>query len=171
VILGPTRRRYRSKSKNRGLRQSTDFKIGQAVYFHPKKSRLALQAPVGPYLLTKRFLAAEGEFDYAIRSPHEDHERVAREEASYRDPKIALRYCDAGLIFETWQRILRGEVPVRARTAASRLPSLIASERLALRCGEVAQKWRVVLLKFPIRTTFRSWAQMLRTPSRSTRGS
>jgi len=55
------------------------FKIGQTVYFHPQKSKLALHAPVGPYHITRRFPAADGEFEYAIRSPHEDHERVARE--------------------------------------------------------------------------------------------
>jgi len=55
------------------------FKIGQAVYFHPKKSRLAFPAPVGPYQITKRFPAIGGEFEYAIRSAHEDNERVAKE--------------------------------------------------------------------------------------------
>jgi hypothetical protein len=55
------------------------FKIGQAVYFHPKKSRLALQASVGPYQITKRFPPTGAEFKYAIRSPFEDYERVAKE--------------------------------------------------------------------------------------------
>jgi len=55
------------------------FKIGQAVYFHPKKSRLALHAPVGHYQITKRLPATGGEFEYSIRSAHEDYERVARE--------------------------------------------------------------------------------------------
>jgi len=52
------------------------FKIGQSVYFRPKKSRLAL---AGAYQITKRFPGAGGEFKYRIRSPHEDYERVARE--------------------------------------------------------------------------------------------
>jgi hypothetical protein len=55
------------------------FKIGQLVYFHPKKSRLAAGAPSGPYQITRRLPAVDGEFQYAIRSPYEDHERVAKE--------------------------------------------------------------------------------------------
>jgi hypothetical protein len=52
------------------------FKIGQSVYFHPRKSRMAT---AGAYQITKRFSAARGEFKYRIRSPHEDYERVAKE--------------------------------------------------------------------------------------------
>jgi hypothetical protein len=55
------------------------FKIGQAVYFHPKKSRLAFRAPVSPYQIIKRFPTTGGEFEYAIKSAYEDNERVAKE--------------------------------------------------------------------------------------------
>ncbi len=55
------------------------FKIGQLVYFHPKKSSLAAGAPSGPYQITRRLPAVGGEFQYAIKSAYEDHERVAKE--------------------------------------------------------------------------------------------
>ena len=55
------------------------FKIGQAVYFHPKKSRLMSDAPPGPYQITRRLPAIDGEFQYVIRSAYESHERVAKE--------------------------------------------------------------------------------------------
>jgi hypothetical protein len=51
------------------------FRIGQSVYFYPKK----LHAPPGPYQITKRLPAIAGEFEYRIRTSHEDYERVARE--------------------------------------------------------------------------------------------
>ncbi len=34
---------------------------------------------VNPYQITRRLPAADGEFQYAIKSTYEDHERVARE--------------------------------------------------------------------------------------------
>jgi hypothetical protein len=55
------------------------FKIGQLVYFHPKKSRLAAGAPTGPYQIIRRLPAADEEFQYAIKTVFEDHERVAKE--------------------------------------------------------------------------------------------
>ena len=55
------------------------FKIGQVVYFYPEKSRLPSNAPSGPYQIIKRRPAIDGEFQYVIRSAHEDHERVVRE--------------------------------------------------------------------------------------------
>jgi len=55
------------------------FKIGQNVFFRPKKSKLPSYAPSGPYRITKRFPAVDGEFEYAIRSVNESHERIARE--------------------------------------------------------------------------------------------
>jgi hypothetical protein len=55
------------------------FKIGQAVYFRPKRTSTPLSAPPGPYQITRRLPAAEGEFQYVIRSANEDHERVAKE--------------------------------------------------------------------------------------------
>jgi hypothetical protein len=56
-----------------------EFEIGQLAYFHPKKSRLAAGAPSGPYQITRRLPVVDGEFQYAIRSAYEDHERVAME--------------------------------------------------------------------------------------------
>jgi len=55
------------------------FKIGQVVYFRPKISSAPLFASSGPYQITRRLPAAEGEFQYVIRSTNEDHERVAKE--------------------------------------------------------------------------------------------
>ena len=55
------------------------FKIGQAVYFHPKKSRLVSDAPPGPYQIIRRLPAIDGDFQYVIRSAYESHERVAKE--------------------------------------------------------------------------------------------
>jgi hypothetical protein len=55
------------------------FKIGQVVYFHPKKSKLAAGAPAGPYQITRRLPAIDEEFQYAIKSAYENHERVAAE--------------------------------------------------------------------------------------------
>ena len=61
------------------------FKIGQLVYFHPQRSRLVAGAPAGPYQITKRLPAVDGEFQYAIRSAYEDHERVAMESELIRN--------------------------------------------------------------------------------------
>ncbi len=55
------------------------FKIGQLVYFFPRKSGGALLAARGPYRVLKRLLAAEGEFQSVIRSIDDTHERVVRE--------------------------------------------------------------------------------------------
>ena len=55
------------------------FKIGQVVYFHPKKSRLLSNAPSGPYQIIRRLPAMDREFQYVIKSAYESHERVARE--------------------------------------------------------------------------------------------
>jgi hypothetical protein len=52
------------------------FKIGERVYFH---SRSQHETPPGPYHIIKRLPAANGEFQYVIRSEYEDHQRVARE--------------------------------------------------------------------------------------------
>jgi hypothetical protein len=54
------------------------FKIGQAVYFRSKRFP-GFAAPPGPYNITRRLPGVGGEFEYAIKSSHEDHERVARE--------------------------------------------------------------------------------------------
>jgi hypothetical protein len=55
------------------------FKIGQVVYFYPQKSRLPTYAPSGPYQIIRRLPAMDGEFQYVIKSAHEDHEGVATE--------------------------------------------------------------------------------------------
>ena len=55
------------------------FKIGQIVHFHPKKLTFQVDAPSGPYQITRRLPATDGEFQYVIRSAYEDHERVAKE--------------------------------------------------------------------------------------------
>jgi len=55
------------------------FKIGQVVYFRPKASSGPLSASRGTYQITRRLPAAEGEFQYVIRSANEDHERFAKE--------------------------------------------------------------------------------------------
>jgi hypothetical protein len=54
------------------------FKIGQLVYLHPN-SRIAVGAPSGPYQITRRLPEADREFQYAIKSAFEDHERVVSE--------------------------------------------------------------------------------------------
>ena len=52
------------------------FKIGEAVYYHPK---LSIDAPRGAYQIIRRLPTAEGEFQYVIRSVNEDRQRVAKE--------------------------------------------------------------------------------------------
>jgi hypothetical protein len=55
------------------------FKIGQAVYFPPKKSKLPANVASGSYQIIRRLPAIDGEFQYVIRSAYEDHSRVASE--------------------------------------------------------------------------------------------
>ncbi len=55
------------------------FKIGQVVYFRPKRSTLPSPAPPGRYQIIRRLPATEGEFQYVIRSADENHQRVAKE--------------------------------------------------------------------------------------------
>ena len=57
------------------------FKIGQLVYFHPKRvMRSQVEAAPGPYHIIKRLPAAEGgEFQYKIRNSVEGQNRFARE--------------------------------------------------------------------------------------------
>jgi hypothetical protein len=55
------------------------FKIGQIVYFNPKRSSAPPSASSGPYQIIRRLPATEGAFQYVIRSANEDHERVAKE--------------------------------------------------------------------------------------------
>jgi len=54
-----------------------NFKIGQFVYFHPK-SRVAAGAPSGPYQITRRLPASDGEF--SVR----DQKRFRRSRAHRR---------------------------------------------------------------------------------------
>jgi hypothetical protein len=54
------------------------FKIA-IVYFRPKKIRFPAYVPSGSYQITKRLPAADGEFEYVIRSAYDGRERVARE--------------------------------------------------------------------------------------------
>ncbi len=55
------------------------FKIGQVVYFRPKRSSAPLSPSSGPYQIIRLLPETEGEFQYVIRSANEDHERIARE--------------------------------------------------------------------------------------------
>ena len=60
------------------------FKIGLLVHFYPKRMGLlpdaARDAARGMYQIIQRLPAArDGEFQYAIRSSVEGHNRVARE--------------------------------------------------------------------------------------------
>jgi hypothetical protein len=56
------------------------FKIGQLVYFHPRKGPgMPLFVPEGAYKVLKRLPAVNGQFKYVIRSTNVSHERVVRE--------------------------------------------------------------------------------------------
>ena len=56
------------------------FKIGQLVYFHPRKGRgMPLFVLEGAFKVLKRLPAAAGQFKYVIRSANVSHERVVRE--------------------------------------------------------------------------------------------
>jgi hypothetical protein len=53
------------------------FKIGETVFFH---AALPNDAPRGAYQIIRRLPASEAAFQYAIRSAHENHQRVAKED-------------------------------------------------------------------------------------------
>lgn len=55
------------------------YKIGQIVYLDAKKFYLPLGVPRGPYKVLKRLPAANGEFQYVIRSTDSPHEHIVRE--------------------------------------------------------------------------------------------
>jgi hypothetical protein len=57
------------------------FKIGQLVYFHPKRAgRSHVDAVHGPYQIIERLPTTDdGEYQYEIRSAVEGHNRVATE--------------------------------------------------------------------------------------------
>jgi hypothetical protein len=75
----------RRGARTRGLLSATQqaasmaehkFKIGERVYFHSRSRR---EVPPGPYQIIKRLPAANGEFQYVIRSEYKDHQHVAKE--------------------------------------------------------------------------------------------
>ena len=54
------------------------FKLGQMVYYHPKGR--VIDAPTrSPYQITARLPPMDGEPQYRIRTPYEEHERAASE--------------------------------------------------------------------------------------------
>jgi hypothetical protein len=56
------------------------FKIGQLVYFQPRKGpSLPVFVSEGPYKVLKRLPATAGELQYVIRSTMASHDCVARE--------------------------------------------------------------------------------------------
>jgi hypothetical protein len=52
------------------------FKIGQAVEYYPPRSMYASR---GVYHITAELPVRAGEFEYRIKHPREDHERIAAE--------------------------------------------------------------------------------------------
>jgi hypothetical protein len=54
------------------------FKIGQMAFFHPR-SRGVDASTRSPYQITARLPPTDGEFQYRIKSIHEEHERAASE--------------------------------------------------------------------------------------------
>ena len=56
------------------------FKIGQMVFYHPRRGIVPIDAPTSsPYQITARLPPISGEFQYRIKSPEEEHERAASE--------------------------------------------------------------------------------------------
>jgi hypothetical protein len=54
------------------------FTVGQAVWYQPDRNELA-NAKSGVYEVTKKLPHNGGEYEYRIKSQHEEHERIARE--------------------------------------------------------------------------------------------
>jgi hypothetical protein len=54
------------------------FNIGQIVQFHPDRNE-RFTAPAGAYEITKQLPHNGREYEYRIKSMHEEHERTARE--------------------------------------------------------------------------------------------
>jgi hypothetical protein len=52
------------------------FYLGQMVAYHPNKGTWAAR---GAYVVTAKLPERDGEFQYHIRHPGEQHERTARE--------------------------------------------------------------------------------------------
>jgi hypothetical protein len=52
------------------------FKVGQAVEYHPPRG---VYAPPGGYHVTAELPVRFGEFEYRLKHPRENHERVAAE--------------------------------------------------------------------------------------------
>ena len=59
------------------------FKVGQAVQYYPPRG---IYAPRGAYHVTVELPFRAGEFEYRIKHPDENYERVAAESALTRDP-------------------------------------------------------------------------------------
>ena len=56
------------------------FKIGQMVFYHPRRGIVPIDAPTrSPYQITARLPPMDGEFQYRIGSGEEQHERVGSE--------------------------------------------------------------------------------------------
>jgi hypothetical protein len=56
------------------------FKIGQMVFYHPRRGIVPIDAPTNrPFQIIQRLPLTDGEFQYRIRSAFEEHERVASE--------------------------------------------------------------------------------------------
>jgi hypothetical protein len=51
------------------------FKVGQAVEYHAPR----WDPPTGTYLVTAQLPERNGEFEYHIKHPSEEHQRIARE--------------------------------------------------------------------------------------------
>jgi len=61
-----------------GRRTHGRFKVGQMVFYHPRATVIA--APISrPYQIAARLPSPDGEPQYRIRSPYEEHERAASE--------------------------------------------------------------------------------------------
>ena len=54
------------------------FGVGQLVHFHPDRGERA-SAPPGLYEVTKHLPHDGHEYEYRIKSAHEEHERIAKE--------------------------------------------------------------------------------------------
>ena len=86
-----SRQRARIQAARRGVSYSDDlksqverqrssmaehkFKIGERVYFNSRSRR---EVPPGPCQIVKRLPAANGEFQYIVRSEYKDHQHVAK---------------------------------------------------------------------------------------------
>jgi len=56
------------------------FSVGQIVQFHPDRDERTT-APHGAYEVTKQLPHNGREYEYRIKSAHEEHQRTAREKS------------------------------------------------------------------------------------------